>query len=423
MLHIEMKRLLAFSDIQFSGLKEKTISDKSTPIVVHVARTGVFKGYRDGEIELTTDMFDNAIENFNAEKNPLPVYKGHADVAASMIDSPYEPECEGWILGLSRDGDDLYAMVEFSEDMQELIKAGKYKFSSIYMKPEELDRETGEDIGYRMVSLAITNQPFLDGLKAISLSNKENSNITTYLQNKETKMSKKKAIKFGAAEEAAKSEDTMDKLQEGKTMEPSGELTEDPMSLLEAAKEEINPEMDLVDFIKAVLEAYKAPVEEVVASETEEKPEEEKEESEEEVVAAETAEKEEGSEEDKKEDKKDVAMSTSIKALSLQLTALKKENAILAKKNSENDSMILSAIVDEAIMKGHLTPVERKAYLELGKTSRKSFDELLTLRGANPKVVMSRLTKEDSLSTNKFAGSEPQMTAFDLRIERAKKKV
>lgn len=148
-------------------------------IEAHIARCGVFKGYRDGEFQLTRKIFDQIINNFESEENVLPVYFGHSD--EHLLEDASEPEAKGWILGLIRRGDDLWAKLEMTDEMESKIKAGKFRFTSIRATPEAVHRETGEPIGHRMVSLAITNQPFIDGLEALALNNLPNGGkVATY---------------------------------------------------------------------------------------------------------------------------------------------------------------------------------------------------------------------------------------------------
>lgn len=147
-------------------LKAKVIDEDSKLVDMHIARTGTFKGYRDGEFTLSRSIFDRMIGNFQKETNPLPVYLGHSDT----IPAVEEPEAKGWILGLERKGDNLWAKVELTNELEAKIAKGTFRFTSIYMRSDEVDRVSGKNIGERLVSLAVTNQPFIDGLTRLTLS-------------------------------------------------------------------------------------------------------------------------------------------------------------------------------------------------------------------------------------------------------------
>src|SRR5690606_6514030 len=118
-----------------------------------------------GPLVLDQKAVDEMIRNFNAEENPLPVYYGHADVNATNGE---EPSARGWVLGLSRVKDKLYALIDFNKETREKIKNNEWKYSSIFAMKSK-DRNTGKSIGHRLYSIALTNTPFILGLEPITL--------------------------------------------------------------------------------------------------------------------------------------------------------------------------------------------------------------------------------------------------------------
>lgn len=431
------------TDIKFSNVKKNVISDDSKLVPIHIAYTGNFAGYSGGEFELTKDIFDNVIENFNNEGTPIPLFKGHSDVIASMTNQTNEPECYGWILGLETDGKNLYALCELTDEMKDLIQKGQFKYSSIYMTGGNVNRESGDDIGYRLNSLAITNMPFLDNLQPIVLSN--NNLINIYSGKDISKMKNKKVILANEAQDAAKKEDVLDGMQIGRTTEQDGTpTTNDPMELLQKALEEINPDMDMVDFVRELIKTYEGEMAEQAAQEEGATPEE-AEQAEEEVKASDAPKKEEDSkdeektespEEAKKEEtegeepgeddkkKKEVAMSaalSSVKSLQIALTSAQKEIDKLKKENDEHKQIMLSSIVSDAVSKGKLLPSEKDAYIKLGMKDRAMFDEMLKLRGANPTVIMSRLvplSEKQDLERTSTKAKSPIELAFEQQISK-----
>lgn len=161
-----------------STMKKNVIGSGSKVIDANIARVGVFKGYRDGEFTLDRNLFDRLISNFQAEKSAAPVYRGHADLG--LTPKGEEPIAAGWILALERKGDSLWAKVELTEELASEIKAGNFRYTSIFVRTENTHRETGKEIGPRLVSLAITNQPFIDGLVELSLSQRNTEKVATY---------------------------------------------------------------------------------------------------------------------------------------------------------------------------------------------------------------------------------------------------
>lgn len=380
---------IAVSD--FDKKKSNIISEESTTVPMHIARIGEFKGYRDGEFELTQDIFNQCIANFYSEGNPLPVYRGHADVVGSS-NGEEAPAC-GWILGLKTDDKgNLFALVELTEEIKEEIKAGKYKYTSIYMKSDEVHRETGESIGCRLVSLALTNQPFIDNLQAIKLSNKNPNENNIYLSKEIKSMKNTKKI-LQATEplvQAEKAEEQVEKMQEGKVM---AEVV-DPMTMLEQAKNAIDPEMKIEDFVKTLLETFTKAHEEA----KEEMAEEAVEIAEESTLAEPEAPKqEEIAIEENKEEKETVEASAltlsmnTVKSLDLALSTAKKEIESLKAELEKERTIVLSAIVDDAVSKGKILDNEKHIFIKLGKSNKELFDEMLSVRNIKPSIVLSRL--------------------------------
>lgn len=434
------------SDV-FHLAKAGLVGDGAKVVPMEIAKAGTFKGYRDGEFSLTKEMFLQAIDNFNKEANPIPVYRGHADVVGSITGE--EPPAMGWILALKYDEQEgkLMALVELTQEMQTLVSEGKYKFTSIYMKQEDIDRVTGESIGARLCSLAITNSPFIDGLTPITLSQHQkqvsyniyNSKEILNMATKSKKSSNNKKIVLASPDteslqEAVGAEEQMDNMQKGRVMDPEKTLENDPMQMLQDAKDQISPDLTIEDFVKYLLtlaEAHEKEEETLEPVEEQEPGEEEEEvkETVEQVAAADTEQvvedkqdsavqeeaKAEGEpvEVEKKEKKKvmemaassTVALTSTIKALNLALSNAKQENEELKKELQKEKDLILGAVVQDAINKGKLLDTEKDAFIKLGSTNRALFDELLSARNHKPQVILSRLVNTHDEEKNLTNGA------------------
>lgn len=218
----------------------------------HIAKVGEFEGYRDGGFSLTRAMFDTMIRNFESESNPIPVYRGHADLVPTSTGE--EPKAAGWILGLRRTGDDLWATMQLTDSMASEVKGGEFRFTSIYARMNETDRKTGSKIGARLVSLAITNQPFIDGLQELTLSdfgNNEPNKLSIY-RHKEISMSNKPislaSLEDLTEEDLMKLAEKVKMLMEAESEEPSIEIeVEEPEAMLaETIKEEVKKDEESV---------------------------------------------------------------------------------------------------------------------------------------------------------------------------------
>jgi phage I-like protein len=440
------------------GLKPNVISKESTVVPMHIARTGTFNGYKDGSFELTQEMFDECINNFYSEKNPIPVYKGHADVQGSLTGE--EPPSMGWILGLKQDDQgNLFAMVELTEELASMIKAGNYKFTSIYMKGNEINRESGEEIGCRLASLAMTNQPFIDGLSSVALSqNTQNlKSITTYIskeinnkgltESTDMKTTNKKSIKLAmpskpAVAQQATEEDTevamadttnqvpvespteqMNAMQDGKVVEDSNEVsTVDPMAMLEEVRAQVSPDMSMEDFISQLLGLLQSEITEPTDTEIAEEMDLAQ------TDVSNTPEQEAAVE--KKEASMPIAasnvmvLSATVKSLNLALSNANSQINSLKQEIQKRDDLVLSSIVDEAIKQGKLNDLERSSFIKLGSVDRNLFDELLTARKVSPSIVLSRVTRQDASdttsSTERFKKSLSKMEEDMLKGAKVK---
>lgn len=167
-----MSRTVFCSEIKASLVPE---GDKNGTWI-EFAKTGTWKGYREGAFSLTDETLSQMVANFNSETNPRPTYCGHPDV----MGLPEEPPAVGWIRELKAEKGKLFGFVEFLSDFADRIREGAYRYCSIVANLAANDRETNKPIGARLQSLGITNTPFIDGLAPIALSEAK-SGGTIYL--------------------------------------------------------------------------------------------------------------------------------------------------------------------------------------------------------------------------------------------------
>lgn len=135
---------------------------------VHVASAGTWEGHHAGKFELTAETFASVIKNFEAQANPIPFTYEHPAYDGSGEAIP----AAGWIhkFATQSNGSQLWALVEFTERARKHIAEGEYRFCSIVIELEALDRRTGKAIGPEIYEVGLTNVPFIDGLTPIKLS-------------------------------------------------------------------------------------------------------------------------------------------------------------------------------------------------------------------------------------------------------------
>lgn len=130
-----------------------------------LAYVGEWKGHMAGEFSFTTEIFANIIARFEEQKNPIPITYEHPD---KWMGTPIK--AAGWIYDLKVQEDHLWGLAEFSPDAAQMVRNGEYKFCSVVVDFESTDRKSGELVGPELYEVGLTNTPFLDGQRPITLS-------------------------------------------------------------------------------------------------------------------------------------------------------------------------------------------------------------------------------------------------------------
>lgn len=141
--------------------------------VVQLAKCGDFKNHSSGPFSLNPDIFTQICANFARYKNDVPMDYEHAS------ESPEQggvfqrgAACVGWIVGVENRGDEgLFGAVEWVDpEAVGYIRTGKYRYLSPAIIFGATDPETGQGIGALLVSAALTNRPYLDGMLPVAAS-------------------------------------------------------------------------------------------------------------------------------------------------------------------------------------------------------------------------------------------------------------
>lgn len=152
-------------------IEMKSVAD-GTPIWIQVAKPGTFSGHVAGKFEMNAAVFAQIISNFESQVNKfIPVDFEHASEQHPTEGSiPHSgAPAQGWItkLELRADGN-LWGLVQWGELARAYIKKGQYKFLSPAIVFGAKDRVTGKPVGARLSSVALTNNPFLDGMQPVA---------------------------------------------------------------------------------------------------------------------------------------------------------------------------------------------------------------------------------------------------------------
>ncbi len=159
------------------------------PVWVQVATAGTYKGYAGGEMAFTFDLplFKQVIANFRThpsykvgadgigEKNVVAWDFHHASempAVAGSIPVAGAP-AQGWIRELDARVDDkglvtLWALTKWLEPARSYIKEERYQWSSVSIVFDAVHAVTGKPIGAVLTSVALTNQPFIEGMQPLA---------------------------------------------------------------------------------------------------------------------------------------------------------------------------------------------------------------------------------------------------------------
>jgi len=156
---------------------------------VQVARAGDYLGYKGGDLpfRFTRVTFEQAIRNLHAH----PSFQAGADGVGTADVIPWDFEhasampagaiaadgapAQGWTRDMEirtgADGrDELWALTRWLEPAATYIKEGRYQGASVSMDLNAIDGESGERVGARVLSIAMTNDPFIEGMNKLVAS-------------------------------------------------------------------------------------------------------------------------------------------------------------------------------------------------------------------------------------------------------------
>ena len=138
---------------------------------IQVAKVGTYRGHSAGEFTFSSAVFARIVANFLATANRrVPIDYEHATEILSTSVLQNGAPAVGWIVELDNRGDaGLFARVEWIDATAVgYIRAKKYRFFSPAVVFAAVNPVTGEPQGPTLVSGALTNRPFLDGMEPVT---------------------------------------------------------------------------------------------------------------------------------------------------------------------------------------------------------------------------------------------------------------
>lgn len=139
---------------------------------IQICKTGSWphSTKRPGGFSITPTMLEQMQKNASQE---LPVDYNHLSIGAML---PDQAIAAGWMntpLILENDGKELYADTRWTPKAAQHIQAGEYRYISPTFLPDAIDPATGDKIGAKLMCVALTNLPFLQGMAPVELSELE----------------------------------------------------------------------------------------------------------------------------------------------------------------------------------------------------------------------------------------------------------
>jgi hypothetical protein len=131
---------------------------------IQVAELGRYTDPRYGDFQITAAEVANWSKVLEQHfQGRVPIDIDHA------TDKGGKSEAAAWITGLSRDGNQVYADVEWTPLGESAVKEKRY----LYVSPTylaDLKDQQGKSLGPALLRAALTNKPFLQQMPAVSLS-------------------------------------------------------------------------------------------------------------------------------------------------------------------------------------------------------------------------------------------------------------
>lgn len=164
------------------------LSEEGLTGEVQVLRTGTFHHPTYGKFTIKKEDLANMVKNFH-ESRPKPPTEMVVDWEhMSTAEPPVRAPAAGWVKDLVQRGDKLFALVEWTDEAAGEIKVKKYRFISPEFNLNYVDKESGHKIGPTLLSVALTNRPFLEGMEPVILSEELASMLLTEARTQEVKM-------------------------------------------------------------------------------------------------------------------------------------------------------------------------------------------------------------------------------------------
>lgn len=160
----------------FLGLDtRKFVSDSDgVPTEIHIVPLGQYEHEMYGNFTIADADIDNMIQNFNNHENDLVIDFEHQTLTGEKAPAA------GWIYAIEKREDGIWAVdVKFTKSAIEHIRSEEYRYISPVIDFQALDKTTGNGIGAKIHSIALTNTPWFDGMQPLAAKESKGSDLIT----------------------------------------------------------------------------------------------------------------------------------------------------------------------------------------------------------------------------------------------------
>jgi len=144
--------------------------DKKSKKWQQIAMTGSWEGHSAGKFSLDVLDLEKIVKNFKAMGLDVVVDYEHQSLYGEKAPA------SGWIRhpnGLKVEDEKLFALIEWTQEAKAQIKSGEYRYLSPTLVAHATDPKSGEDVGWMLHSVALTNTPFFNELPPIAAKNQQ----------------------------------------------------------------------------------------------------------------------------------------------------------------------------------------------------------------------------------------------------------
>lgn len=184
---LSLARGAAERPIVFSfALAAGDASEDDAPKWCQAARAGTFEGHGYGGFTFDAIAFMQMARNLQRhpafKRGPdgygcadvIPIDFHHANEAPPFAVAQLGAPAQGWVQDLEMRGEkgkeQLWALIRWLEPARTYVREGRYKWLSVAVWPNTPDPVTNENLGWYCSSIALTNDPFIQGMEPVAAS-------------------------------------------------------------------------------------------------------------------------------------------------------------------------------------------------------------------------------------------------------------